>query len=93
MAFINLVNPIALRMAKTLWSFGHSECNRVKHYEIISAQELEVWFLHYVWCPAPMSPYTISSKWLPMIFIQMFMEYLRGKIQVPVISVKKMHIK
>ena len=24
------VNPIALRMAKTLWSFGHSECNRVK---------------------------------------------------------------
>ena len=23
-------NPIALRTAKTLWSFGHSECNRVK---------------------------------------------------------------
>ena len=23
-------NPIVLRMAKTLWSFGHSECNRVK---------------------------------------------------------------
>ena len=23
-------NPIALRMAKTLWSFSHSECNRVK---------------------------------------------------------------
>ena len=22
-------NPIALRMAKTSWSFGHSECNRV----------------------------------------------------------------
>ena len=22
-------NPIALRMAKTLWSFGHSKCNRV----------------------------------------------------------------
>ena len=22
-------NPIALRMAKTLWSFGHSECKRV----------------------------------------------------------------
>ena len=22
------LNPIALRMAKTLWSFGHSECNR-----------------------------------------------------------------
>ena len=27
-----LLNPIALRMAKTLWSFGHSECNRVKLY-------------------------------------------------------------
>ena len=24
-------NPIALRMAKTLWSFGRSECNRVNH--------------------------------------------------------------
>ena len=24
-----LVNPFALRMAKTLWSFGHSECNWV----------------------------------------------------------------
>ena len=24
------VNPTALRMAKTLWSLGHSECNRVK---------------------------------------------------------------
>ena len=31
-----MLNPIALRMAKTLWSFGHSECNRVKiwiHYQ------------------------------------------------------------
>ena len=24
-----LLNPIALRMAKTLWSFGYSECNKV----------------------------------------------------------------
>ena len=23
------INPIALRMAKTLWSFGCSDCNRV----------------------------------------------------------------
>ena len=23
-------NPIALRMAKTPYSFGHSECNRIK---------------------------------------------------------------
>ena len=25
-------NPIAIRMAKTLSSFGRSECNRVKKY-------------------------------------------------------------
>ena len=24
-------NPFAHRTAKTLWSFGHSECNRVKN--------------------------------------------------------------
>ena len=26
------INPTALRMAKTLWNFGPSECNRVKRY-------------------------------------------------------------
>ena len=26
-----ILNPIALRTAKTLWSFGCSECRRVKH--------------------------------------------------------------
>ena len=26
-----LFNPIALRMAKTLWRFGQFECNRIKH--------------------------------------------------------------
>ena len=26
--FMYPFNAIALRMAKTLWSFGHSECNR-----------------------------------------------------------------
>ena len=30
------INFIALRMAKTLWSFGSSACNRVKAYEYIS---------------------------------------------------------
>ena len=28
-----LRNPVALRTAKTLWSFGHSECKRVKGHE------------------------------------------------------------
>ena len=32
------LNAIALRMAKTLWSFGHSECNRVKASFDIPAQ-------------------------------------------------------
>ena len=27
---ISVFYPVALRMAKTPWSFGHSECNRVK---------------------------------------------------------------
>ena len=27
---LEFFNPIALRMAKTLWSFGSSKCNRVK---------------------------------------------------------------
>ena len=28
-SWIFIINPIALRMAKTPWSFGHSECNRL----------------------------------------------------------------
>ena len=27
---LDFFNPVALRRAKTLWSFGPSECNRVK---------------------------------------------------------------
>ena len=30
-----ILNPIALRMAKTLCSFGHTECNRVKYSFIL----------------------------------------------------------
>ena len=29
------INPTALTMAKTLWSFGRSECNRVKVSNIL----------------------------------------------------------
>ena len=29
-----LINAIALRTAKTLWSFGYFECNKVKHCEM-----------------------------------------------------------
>ena len=28
-------NPVALRMAKTLWSFDHSECKRVKERTLL----------------------------------------------------------
>ena len=40
--FICIFNPIALRKAKTLWSFGHSECNRVNlwhNWQTVSLQE------------------------------------------------------
>ena len=32
------INPIALRTAKTLWSFGRSECNRVKVCKCVSRE-------------------------------------------------------
>ena len=35
-----LFNPIALRMAKTLWSFGHSESNRVKNRPVFGRVSL-----------------------------------------------------
>ena len=31
-----MINPIAPRMAKTLSSFGHSECNRVNREGMVS---------------------------------------------------------
>ena len=35
-----IINPITLRMAKTLWSFGHSECNRVKYSSFLEPRPL-----------------------------------------------------
>ena len=35
------VNPVALRRAKTLWSFGLSECNMVKHHVCIVCVSLQ----------------------------------------------------
>ena len=35
------------------------------------------------------SDLVISSKWLPKIFIQMFKEYLRAKLQAPVLPETK----
>ena len=34
------LNPVALRMAKTLWSFGFSECNRVKGKKILLVEKI-----------------------------------------------------
>ena len=34
------VNPIALRTVKTLWSFGRSECNRVKQQSALGVHSL-----------------------------------------------------
>ena len=36
--FYVIFNPIALRTAKTLWSFGRSECNKVKHVILTKLQ-------------------------------------------------------
>ena len=35
------ITPIALRTAKTLWSFGHSECNRVKKQGNLNTYAIE----------------------------------------------------
>ena len=43
---MRLVNPSVLRMAKTLLSFGHSECSRVKrkHFCVRSVKKKETQF-------------------------------------------------
>ena len=44
---IQTFNPIALRTAKTLWSFGRSECNRVKYLDhfILGYSEEQIKYL------------------------------------------------
>ena len=37
--FLFSINPIALRTAKTLWSFGRSECNRVNALILVQIQK------------------------------------------------------
>ena len=44
----SIIHPMALRMAKTLWSFGLSECNRVN--EIISQVFTKSSGLHIIKC-------------------------------------------
>ena len=38
------LNPIALRAAKTLWGFGHSECNRVKGKNLLQEEQKQILF-------------------------------------------------
>ena len=38
-ATLKNVNPFALRTAKTLWSFGHSECNKFKVMIIVDLEQ------------------------------------------------------
>ena len=35
-SILKMLNPTALSMAKTQWSFGHSECNRVKVFKLLT---------------------------------------------------------
>ena len=37
------LNPIALRMAKTLWSFGRTECKRVKYQSTLDISKCPVY--------------------------------------------------
>ena len=41
-ALVSPFNPLALRLTKSLWSFGQSECNRVKtHWLALSIVKSE----------------------------------------------------
>ena len=53
------VNPIALRTAKTLWSFGHSECNRVKR---------KCKFVYVVYATANLIVRDYIGTWLSVFF-------------------------
>ena len=59
-------NPTALRTAKTLQSFGHSECNRVK----VSPKRLEERQIKPANFPNPMSSSLIGSSQLLIIVLK-----------------------
>ena len=62
MAELLSLNLIALTMSKTLWSFGHSECNRVKvpfaFKDPINCSEGKELNKYYCFCS---DPYIFSS--------------------------------
>ena len=45
---IPVFNPIALRMAKTLWSFGCSKCNRVMYCRISHTELPEYVYIYHI---------------------------------------------
>ena len=57
-----LFNPTALRTAKTLWSFGSSECNRVKILATICRLE---WVWLNLYTHSCSSTFAIGLKFLP----------------------------
>ena len=79
----NIINPTALRMAKTLWSFGHSDCNRVKEcsglpkYQInpiqISSLKQYTLYQQFVIVFLKQHPLSISSG-LPQQFVIVFLK-------------------
>ena len=42
-----IFNPFALRTAKTLWSFGRSQCKRVK--KSLFSMKVEIWHNSKIW--------------------------------------------
>ena len=58
-----LLNPIAPKMAKTRWSFGHSECNRVKVKDMLPGEAtLSFSYLPSLSKGSPLKKKSSSSK-------------------------------
>ena len=63
-------NPIALSMAKTLWSFGHSECNRVKETKLFVITSLIIWkFADLLISPTHMQQVSSFLIYIPVLRI------------------------
>ena len=67
--------------------FLHLFSNHVKHLEVAVQHSAAVRKLDMERLLLLVSHLVISSKWLPKIFIQIFKEYSRAKLQAPVVAV------
>ena len=59
------INPIALRTAKTLWSFDRSDCNRVKNSAKVSEWNIEVKNMRFYYPAAAVIKRYAQSDYVP----------------------------